>query len=275
MAVAAIGGFVALHRQKIAEIGLFVANDAKISSFVALIRRIVAIVSLFAAIPAAADTTSHREPLLALVRAVEAPRGYNDYERRNPLPPPQPVSRMTVGEVLDWQSRSRRAGAPSTAAGAYQIIRTTLARLVRQHGISREVPFDSALQDRLAHHLLDECGPLGPVETHAEYGNCLAGIWAGLPMTAGTRRGRSAYHGLAGNRALTSPESVLATLAGRKVAFTPTASAPPAVTDSEVLAFGAIRLRRTKINAAMRDARAAGTLAPSVRQWSFDPYAVR
>ena len=223
---------------------------------------------------AGASAEGHREPLLALVRAVEAPGGYDDYERRNPLPPPRPLSRMAVAEVLDWQARARRAGAPSTAAGGYQIIRATLARLVRRHGIDRRALFDTAMQDRLAHHLLDECGPLGPAESHAEYGNCLAGIWAGLPMTSGNRRGRSAYHGLAGNRALTDPESVLAALAGRHVPMEPVTGSRPAVGDSEVLAFGAIRLRDTGINAAMRAATATGTLAPSVREWSFDPYAV-
>jgi len=182
---------------------------------------------------------------------------------------------MTVGEVLDWQARVRRAGAPSTAVGGYQIIRPTLERLARLHGIGHDTPFDAATQDRLARHLLDECGAPGPVDRHPEYGNCLAGIWAGLPLISGPGRGRSAYRGIAGNRALTSPETVLAALAGTPVAPAPTApGAPPKVDDREVLAFGAIRLRHHDIDAAMRGAAAAGTLVPSVREWRFDPYAV-
>ena len=46
----------------------------------------------------------------------------------------------------------------------------------------------------------------------------------------------------------------------------------PAVSDEAVLAFGAVRLRR--ISAVMRGAAQAGTLTPSIHDWSFDPYAV-
>ncbi|MYH31365.1 MAG: hypothetical protein F4137_21565, partial [Acidobacteria bacterium] len=82
--------------------------------------------------PAAPDRTTD---LLEFIRALEAPRGHDDYERRIPVPPPKPLTGMTIGEVLDWQADVRRAGAPSTAAGGYQVIRATLERLVRTHGI--------------------------------------------------------------------------------------------------------------------------------------------
>ena len=39
-----------------------------------------------------------------------------------------------------------------------------------------------------------------------------------------------------------------------------------------VLAFGAVRLRR--IQSAVRAATGTGTLTPSIRDWSLDPYAV-
>ena len=165
---------------------------------------------------AAARTTTD---LLALVRALEAPRGYDDYERRIPLAPPRPLTQMTLGEVLDWQSRVRDAGAPSTAAGGYQVIRATLARLVRQHGLDRAALFDPAMQDRLARLLVAECGDPGPPSRHPHVADCLAGIWAALPLTSGPRKGQSAYRGVAGNRALTDPETVLAVLGGRPVAL--------------------------------------------------------
>ena len=42
--------------------------------------------------------------------------------------------------------------------------------------------------------------------------------------------------------------------------------------DAAVLAFGAVRLRR--IQSAVRAATGTGTLTPSIRDWSLDPYAV-
>ncbi|MYI67959.1 MAG: glycoside hydrolase family 104 protein [Boseongicola sp. SB0673_bin_14] len=224
-------------------------------------------VSLAEAAPGAATD------ILALVRALEA-RGYDDYERRIRIEPPKPLTRMTLGEVLDWQARVRDAGAPSTAAGAYQVIRTTLEHLVRNHGLDRDALFERAMQDRIARLLISECGDPGPPSRHPAHGNCLAGIWAGLPLTSGPRKGQSAYRGVAGNRALTRPETVLAVLAGRPVTLP--AGAPDrraaAPADEEILAFGAVRLSR--ISSAMRGASQAGTLTPSIRDWSFDPYAV-
>ena len=68
--------------------------------------------------------------LLTFIRAHEAPRGYDDYERRIPIPPPHSLTQMTLAEVVAWQQRVRRAGAVSTAAGGYQIIYGTLAGLL-------------------------------------------------------------------------------------------------------------------------------------------------
>ena len=181
---------------------------------------------------------------------------------------------MTLGEVLDWQSRVRDAGAPSTAAGGYQVIRATLARLVRQHGLDRAALFDPAMQDRLARLLVAECGDPGPPSRHPHVADCLAGIWAALPLATGPRKGQSAYRGVAGNRALTDPETVLAVLGGRPVALPeglPERGAR-APADAAVLAFGAVRLRR--IQSAVRAATGTGTLTPSIRDWSLDPYAV-
>ena len=235
--------------------------------------RIATLAAMLAA-SAAAGQSGTTTDLLTLVRALEAPRGYYDYERRIRIAPPKPLTSMTVAEVLEWQADVRRAGAPSTAAGGYQLIRATLERLVRTHGIDRNALFDELMQDRLAALLVAECGDPGPPSRHPRFANCLAGIWAALPLATGPRRGRSAYAGVAGNRALTDPETVLAVLAGEPVSLPDGAgrNGPPAVSDEAVLAFGAVRLRR--INSALREASAAGTLTPSVRNWSFDPYAV-
>jgi len=237
-----------------------------------------ALAAVLLAAPAVWAAPDRTGGILALVRALESPEGYDGFERRIPVPPPRPLTRMTLGEVLSWQSRARRAGAPSTAAGGYQIIHATLERLVTGHRLDRGALFDPAMQDRLARLLVAECGDPGPPARHPRFADCLAGIWAALPLATGPRRGRSAYHGIAGNRALVRPDAVLAVLAGRP-ADPPRAiprggsrDGPPAAGDRTVLAFGAVRLGR--IPSAMRGAARAGTLTPSVRDWSLDPYAV-
>ncbi len=237
-----------------------------------LVLRLAAVAAVLVTSAAAAAPNATTD-ILALVRAIEA-GGYDDYERRIPIPPPKRLTAMTLGEVLAWQARVRDAGAPSTAAGGYQVIRATLERLVRSHGLDPGALFDAAMQDRLARLLISECGDPGPPSRHARFADCLAGIWAALPLATGPQRGRSAYRGVAGNRALARPETVLAVLAGRPVPL-PSAGTrhePGAVSDEEVLAFGAVRLSR--ISTAMRGAALAGTLTPSIRDWSLDPYAV-
>lgn len=236
----------------------------------------VTALALCVAIDDARATPGVTAELLTFIRAHEAPRGYDDYERRIPIPPPQPLTQMTLAEVVAWQQRVRRAGAISTAAGGYQIIYGTLTGLINRHDLDVSTRFDPATQDRLARLLIAECGNPGPPAQHARFGNCLAGIWAALPLLTGPNRGRSVYRGTAGNRALTSPEAMLAVIAGGPAVLPPVRSvarqAP--VPDSEVLAFGAIRLNRQDVRAAMRGAAQAGTLTPSVHDWSFDPYAV-
>ena len=226
--------------------------------------------------------------LLTFIRALEAPRGYADYERRIPIPPPKPLTTMSVGAVLDWQVRVRRSGAPSTAAGGYQIIHPTLKRLVNTYGISRARVFDAAAQDHLARLLISECGRKGPKRNHPRYGNCLAGIWAALPLTHGPGTGRSAHHGVAGNKALTRPQTVLALLAGQPVRLPARGTAAPPPLDpaqaaaalkrigqsvTRPLAFGANRITVDEINTALRKAKRAGTLTPSLCTWKRDPYA--
>ena len=236
------------------------------------------------------ETPRTTSDLLRFIRALEAPRGYTDYERRIRIPPPRPLTAMTVGEVLNWQVRVRRSGAPSTAAGGYQIIYPTLKRLVTKYEVSRTLRFDARLQDHLARLLIGECGQPGPRRNHPRYGNCLAGIWAALPLTHGPNRGRSAYHGVAGNRALTHPDTVLDLLAGLPVDIASHGTPQPVDTaqaltrignsiSTRSLAFGArrITLQTEDINAALRKARRNNTLTPplkpAMKTWKQDPYA--
>ena len=234
------------------------------------------ILTVVGATPGAAQGRTTTD-LLTFIRALEAPGGYDDYERRIPLPPPRALTTMRVGEVLNWQKRVRAAGAPATAAGGYQVIYKTLRRLVTRHGIAPAARFTPALQDRLARHLIDECGLKGPRARHPRYGNCLAGIWAALPLTSGPGKGRSAYYNLAGNRALTSPETLLALLAGQPVPLGPARA--PGVRLKGGASFAVIApgppITYSDISTAMRGAARAGTLTPSVRKWNLDPYALQ
>ena len=221
--------------------------------------------------------------LLTFIRALEAPRGYDDYERRIPIPPPRSLTRMTIAEVINWQHRLRKAGAKSTAAGGYQIIYTTLTGLVNTHRINTSQRFDRAMQDRLARLLIGKC--TAKSGTRSAQANCIARIWAALPLVTGPKRGQSAYHGIAGNRALTTPERYLAVLNGLSVPLprhgqhtrTAALSDQTRIIRSEVLAFGArkimVKTRTSDINTALEQAHRTGGLTPSVREWTLDPYA--
>ena len=220
-------------------------------------------------------TPATTSDLLTFIRALEAPRGYNDYERRIGLAPPQPLTQMRLREVLEWQKRVRTAGYPSTAAGGYQIIHATLKRLITTYHIDRDVLFHAKTQDRLAQYLIAECGPR-PAQTdrsqHPAFANCLAGVWAALPVTSGRDRGYSAYRHVAGNKALTTPATVLALLAGQKVSTPlPDPKAQPPRQSPRPLAFGAVHV--VDAHAMMRRVQGSDDLTPSVHHWTFDPYA--
>ncbi len=149
--------------------------------------------------------------ILEFIARYEAPGGYDQVHSGTPAPEPRPLTRMTVGEVLDWQKRIRPR-VTSTAAGRYQVIHKTLARLVDSYGIDPDRPFDSTMQDRLGELLLTECGHGS--RPPAAFADCLARTWAALPRVTGPNAGRSAYDGTAGNRALVTPAEIMAFLGG-------------------------------------------------------------
>ena len=149
--------------------------------------------------------------ILDFIARHEAPDGYDQVHSGTPAPKPRPLTRMTVREVLDWQKRIRPQ-VTSTAAGRYQVIYRTLARLVDSYGIDPNLLFDATMQDRLGELLLVECG-YGHRDSTA-LADCLAQIWAALPRVTGPDAGQSAWHGTAGNRALVTPAAVMAFLEG-------------------------------------------------------------
>ncbi len=158
----------------------------------------------------AGPVTASPEQIRAFVRHYEATSDYDRYYAGITSSPPRPLTQMTVGEVMAWQRSLGRV--TSTASGAYQIIKGTLRSLVDKYDIDRNALFDRRMQDHLADLLLLDCA--SDLNNVARYGNCVAHIWAALPLLSGSDAGKSAYHGIAGNRALTSQSNYQAMLQG-------------------------------------------------------------
>lgn len=165
-------------------------------------------------------------PILTLLRRHESDRAVNAQGVESPydvvysgIPaanrPKAPLSTYTVGEIIEWQNFIVSKGAKSSAAGAYQIIRKTLAGL----GLPSSARFDAACQDRAALVLLDrrgwadcEAGRMAP----EDFADMLAREWASMPVQKDQRgasrqvkRGQSYYAGDGLNKAHASPDEVM------------------------------------------------------------------
>ncbi len=147
-----------------------------------------------------------RSAILDFIARFEAPDGYDAIHNATREAPPMPLTQMSLHEVLSWQRQIRRR-VVSTAVGRYQFTYQTLTRLSRDYHVDSDRLFDDVLQDELANRLLDECG-YGKRHL-SSFGNCLAIVWAALPRVSGKGAGRSAWHGVAGNRALVSRETFI------------------------------------------------------------------
>lgn len=149
--------------------------------------------------------------------------------------PKAALTTYPIREVIEWQQFVVSKGAKSSAAGAYQIIRTTLAGL----GLDPARIFDAACQDEAALVLLDrrgwadcEAGKMAP----AEFADMLAREWASLPVQKAQRggsrqvaRGQSYYAGDGLNKAHATPEEVM-------VAINAALAVEPAPTIFDVIA---------------------------------------
>lgn len=111
-----------------------------------------------------------------------------------------PLTAMTVQQVLDMQQDLINQGGDS-AAGKYQIKRSTLLGLVQRLGIDTSSKFDAATQDKLADELIKGRGygayASGKM-TKEEFLTNLSKEWAGLPSNAS---GSSYYAGVGNNKA--------------------------------------------------------------------------
>lgn len=246
---------------------IFFFNNSYGSAVRHILMGLGAIIALSATPLAAAPPSD--TALLAFIRHYEAGGAYDRIHSGIRQPPPKPLTRMSVGEVMAWQASLR--GVISTAAGGYQIIKDTLARLVRRHRIDRAALFDAAMQDRLARLLIADCQDAHNRGGNRAFANCLARIWAALPLVSGRGRGRSAYHGIAGNRAGTTPARVMAVIEGG-VFTAPTRKTRLAQHQSRTTG-SPYQTRYERIKVEHKRAAATGKLGRSV-VYSRDPYAV-
>lgn len=163
--------------------------------------------------------------LLDLIGRAEASGDYNKIWGgiRRADYPPQPLTQMTVDQVLAWQDSIDRKY-NSEAAGRYQFMEDTLRSLRSQGAVQGGETFSPAVQDRLAIHLMRRRGlddyQAGRI-TASDFADKLAREWAGLPVTRTQRghrrqvsRGQSYYAGDGLNRSLVTPEAVLAAIGG-------------------------------------------------------------
>ncbi len=152
------------------------------------------------------------ESLRGLLRDGEG-SGYDTPSDFTIIAPPRPLPEMTLDEIDAWQAANQQAGAESTAAGGYQIIRDTLLGLRADLGLTGAEKFDDAMQDRLANALLEQAGlsRFQSGELSADgFADNLAGVWASLPMADG----RSRYAGDGLNAAHVARDTVLTVLGG-------------------------------------------------------------
>lgn len=135
-------------------------------------------------------------------------------------PPAKPITSMTIGEVLEWQSEAIRiyqirfaSRNGYSAVGRYQIIRSTLLGLLDPDWKMSD-QFDSETQDLLAMQLLRRRGwskwvSAKSVEADGAFADSLSREWASLPYN----NCKSYYAGDGhGNASLVSREEVLRVL---------------------------------------------------------------
>lgn len=139
--------------------------------------------------------------LLSFIGQHESRGNYNALVYGNNTPREADLTNMSIAEVMQYQSQMIGRGHASTAVGKYQFLRGTLGDAVNAtDGIDMNTQFTPEVQDRLAEFLLErrglsrfQSGEMSP----EQFARNLANEWASLPLVSG----RSAYEGIAGNRA--------------------------------------------------------------------------
>jgi len=154
----------------------------------------------------------------------------------------KPLTEMTIEEVqkaqLTWSTKTWAAkfgsSKASSAAGAPQLMRTTLEELIAQLKLKPQQKLDADLQDRLGYQLLKKRGYaefMAGTISRTEFARRLAQEWASFPVLSATKggtkvngefrtvqRGQSYYAGDGLNAALVKPETIEALLDKVRVA---------------------------------------------------------
>lgn len=151
------------------------------------------------------------DPILAVIAKGESNGNYNAYYA-NADNQSIRFTNLTIEKVMQWQDEHVSKGHPSNAVGKYQIVRPTLAGLVKQLKLDPRTVYDEAVQDRLAIALLERRGALAFAEdkiSREQFAANLAKEWAALPRILGGNPKESYYAGDGLNHSRVSPEEIL------------------------------------------------------------------
>lgn len=170
-----------------------------------------------AALPKKFSGATKLDQLFSLIASVEAPhRQYDAVHHKAKVMPPHLPTKMTIGEIFTWIEATPKQ---FHAIGRYQIIPDTLAYLVQAEQLDPSETFSETLQDKLALRLLNDAGwrkfQANELSTN-DFMDRIARVWAGFPL----ENGKSAYDGLAGNRAVitrTHFEKAMADIFGERL----------------------------------------------------------
>lgn len=176
--------------------------------------------------------------LLDFIGSKEAPRGYDTVYANKMAQMPQPITAMTVDEVIaDGPRRTKAFG--SSACGRYQFMTATLKGLRQETPAIGRQRLTPDLQDELGLRLLRRRGLdgfLAGAASTTEFGLRLAQEWASFPVLRATKgahrqvaRGQSYYQGDALNKALVSADEVERFLNTLRAEPTLTVADPPVV----------------------------------------------
>ena len=131
-------------------------------------------------------TTYQAQPVLDLIGRYESRGDYDIVYGGIPKAQrPAKLTAMTIDQVIAWQKQVVAAGAASSAAGKYQIIRKTLEASIAALRMSGARLFDKATQDQLAMHLLRGRGMQRFLDGQIDVDDMALGLakeWASLPV---------------------------------------------------------------------------------------------
>lgn len=159
--------------------------------------------------------------ILALIRLTETGRkdltAYETIYGHNEKKLTKPITAMTINELQGHQvGFTKNFG--SSASGAFQFMRTTLADLKTKCGLSGEEIFTPELQDELGYELLRRRGYQRWVDGLSSTDTFMIGLareWASFPVPSRMKgahrvveRGETYYAGDKLNRALIGPDTV-------------------------------------------------------------------